>query len=102
MIVHFGKLTTHLRSHKGMGDLVILEIVIQGYQVQTYFLGNDINSSTRRQGWVHIHHTSVEAITGIRGHMVTWLQVIVAAIPVAERHQVPMLQHTALWYTRRA
>ena len=96
VIVYFSKLTPHLCGHEGVGDMVGLEVVVQGDQVQTDLLGNDMHRGTRSQGGIHIHHTGVEAVAGIGCHAVAGLQVIVTAIPVAERHQIPVLQHTPL------
>ena len=102
MIIHLGKLTTHLCGHEGMGDVVGFEIIVQGNQVEADFLGNDIDRSSRCQGGIHIHHTGIEAVAGVCRHVVFCLQVVVTAVPVAESHQIPMLQHTALRNTRRA
>ena len=102
MVVHFGKLATHLRGHKGMGDMVRLEIIVQSDKVQTNLLRNDIDRSTCRQRRIHIHHTGIKTIAGIGSHVVTRLQVIVAAIPVAEHHQIPVLEHHPLRHARRA
>ena len=100
MVVHLGKLASHLCGHEGVGNMVSLEIVVQGYQVEAYFLGDDIHRGTSGQGRIHIHHAGIEAVAGIGSHMVAGLQVVVAAIPVAEHHQVTMLQHATLGYSR--
>ena len=40
------KLVCHLCSHKSVGDTVLLEIVVQGYEVETQFLGDNMQLST--------------------------------------------------------
>ena len=37
-----GKLIAHLRRHKRVGDLLALEVVVQGHQVEADFLGDDV------------------------------------------------------------
>ena len=85
-----------------MGDVVLLEVVIQGHQVETQLLRHDVYTGTTGQGGVHIHHTGVEAITGIGGHAVLRLQTVETLVPVAEADEVAVSKLAALGYARRA
>ena len=48
-----GKLVGYLRRHEGVRDAVLLEIVVQGHQVEANVLGNDVqlcaNGQTAKQ-----------------------------------------------------
>ena len=89
----------YLCCHKGVGNLILLEIVVQGDEVQTQFLRNDIDRGTAGQRWIHIHHVSIESVAGVCCHMVSFLEVVVALIPVAETYQVSVLQLTTFGNT---
>ena len=91
-----GELITHLGGHERVGDAIGLEIVVQIRQVQAKIFRNDMHGGTRSKGRVHIHHTGVEAVARIGGNCVFGLQLVIALIPVAEGHEVAVLQLTAL------
>ena len=95
------KLTAHLCGHERMRDTLTFEIIVQGRKVQTDVFANDIDGSATSQCRVHIHHTGIKTVTGVCSHLVPRLQVIVAVAPVAEAHQIAVLQLTALRRTRR-
>ena len=97
-----GKLIGHLCGHEGVGDAFTLKIVVEGYQVEAHLFGDDIHRGTTGQGRIHVHHTGIEAIRGIRCHLVGRLQVIVAVIVMDEGHHIAVNQLTALRHTRRA
>ena len=95
------ELTAHLCGHERMGNTFTVEILVQVGQVETDVLANDIDCSATGQGGVHIHHTGIEAVAGVCGHLVAWLQSVVTMVPVAETYQVAMFQLTALRRTCR-
>ena len=97
-----GKLITHLRRHERMGDVVLLEVVVQRNKIQTQLLGDDIHRSAAGQCGIHIHHAGVEAIAGVCRHPVLGLEFVVALIPVAEADEVAVRQLTALGHAGRA
>ena len=96
------KLIAHLRGHKRMSNLVLFEVVIEGYEVETQFLGDDIYRSTTGQGRIQIHHTCVETVAGIGCHVMLRLQTVVTLIPMAEADQIAVCQLAALGHTRGA
>ena len=75
---------------------MIIEVIIQIWQIQADVLADDVNASAASKGWVEVHHASIEAVTGISRHAVVFRQSIVPLVPVAEGHQVAVLQLTAL------
>ena len=81
-----GKLVGHLCGHEGIGNLLALKVVVQCYQVQTQFLRNDIDRSTASQSRIHIEHAGVEAIRSVGCHLVGFLQVEIAMIPMDKSH----------------
>ena len=97
-----GKLVAHLCGHERVGDVVLLEVLVQGNQVEADLLGHDVNGGAAGEGGIHVHHAGIKAIAGIGGHPVLGLEVIVALIPVAEGHQVGMRQLAALGNARGA
>ena len=97
-----GKLVRHLSGHERVGDLVLLEIVVQGNKVQTQFLGHDMHAGAAGKCRVKVHRAGVEAVAGISRHLVLRLQAEAAVVPVAEGHHVAVYQLTALGNACRA
>ena len=97
-----GKLITHLRGHERMGDVVLLEIFVQGDKVEANLFGDDMDGGSASQGGIKVHHTGIEAIAGVGSHLVFGLQIVELLIPLAESHQVTMGELTALGDTRGA
>ena len=94
------KLIAHLRGHKRVGDLVLLEIVIEGNQVKTQLLRDDMQRSTTSQGWIHIHHTGIKSVAGVSSHLVFWFQTVEALVPMTETDDIAVHQLTTLGHTR--
>ena len=65
-VIH--KLASHLGSHKGMGNAILLEILVKTQQVETQLFRNDIDGGTRYQRSPQLLQTGIEAIAGIRTH----------------------------------
>ena len=93
------KLVSHLCRHKGDGDVLALEILIQGDKVQTNLFWDDIQRGTTCKCRIRVIHISIETIAGIGRNLVCLLQVVVAMIPVDESHQITMHQLTALGHS---
>ena len=56
MILDAGsKLVSHLCGHKRMGNMVLLEIVVQHNQLETQILGDDVQFGTYRQSSIYLH-----------------------------------------------
>ena len=81
-----------------MGYLVLLEVVVEGYEVETQFLGDDIYRGTTGQRRIHVHHAGIEAVAGVGCHIVFGFQTVIALIPMAECHQIAVLQLAPLRY----
>ena len=96
-----GKLVGHLRGHKGVGDMLLFDIVVQCHQVQTQFLWDDVDTGTTRKSWIHVIHTGVETVTGVGCHLIRRLEVVVAMVPVDKCHQVGVYELASLRHTRR-
>ena len=96
-----GKLESHLSGHKRVGDVLALEVVVQGYQVKAQLLGYDVYGGSTGQSGIEVHHAGIEAIAGIGRHVVLGLQCIVALIPVAEGNEVGMCQLATLRHACR-
>ena len=101
IVVVGSKLISDLRRHERVGDVVFLEVGVHLRQRQTNVVTDDIDTRTARQCRIEVHHTAVEAVTGIARHMVLSLQFEAPLIPVAECCQVVVLQLTTLGQTRR-
>ncbi len=84
-----------------MSNLVLLEVVVEGYKVETQLLGDDIYRSTAGQRRIQIHHTCVETIAGVGCHVMFRFQTVVTLIPMAEADEIAVHQLTALWHTCR-
>ena len=97
-----GKLVTHLCCHERVGDAVLLEVVVQGDEIQTQFLGHDIDRSAASQRGVHVHHVGVKTVAGIGCHLAVPIEVVHVVVPVAEGHEVAVCQLTTFGYTCRA
>ena len=79
--------------------MVLLEIIVQGHQVEPQFLWDDVDGCAASKGGIHVHHAGIETITGIGGHPVVGLKVIVALIPVAEGHEIGVGELASLGHT---
>ena len=79
-----------------------LKVVVEGDEVQTQLLGDDMHGGTTSQSRIQVHHTGIETVAGVGSHVVHWLQAVEALIPMAECHQVAMCQLAPLRYARRA
>ena len=97
-----GKLITHLCGHERVGDIVLFEIVVQSHEVETQFLGDDIDGSAASQCRIHIHHTCIETIAGVCRHPVLWFQLIKTLIPMTEGYKIAVSNLAALWHPGRA
>ena len=96
-----GKLISHLCRHKRVGDLLTLEVFVQGHEIETQLLWNEVKRSATGQCGVHIHHTGIETVAGIGSHLVAWLQVIETLVPMTEADKIAVHQLTPLGHTRR-
>ena len=96
-----GKLTAHLRGHERMCDALTFEVIVQVWKVQTDVITNDIESGTAGQRGVQIHHADIETVAGVCSHLVFGLHIPVAVAPVAEAHQIAVLQLAAFGRTSR-
>ena len=99
-VIH--KLASHLCSHKGVGNAILLEIVVKTQQVETHLFRNDIDGGTHYQRSPYLLQTSIETIAGIRTNSAVRLDVLCVVVHVTERHHVSMFQLATLGNTRRA
>ena len=90
-----GELAAHLGGHEGVGDALLVEVVVQVGQVQAYVVADNHYCGACCEGRIHIHHAGVKAVAGIGGHLVAWTQVVVVPVPMTEGHEVAMFQLTA-------
>ena len=97
-----GKLIAHLCRHKGMGDVLALQIFVERYQVQSQFLRNDKYGGTTRQWRIDTFLVYIETVAGIFSHIMLRLQVVILPVPVTVAHQIAMRQLTAFGYACRA
>ena len=95
------ELVADLRGHERMGDTFRLEIMIQVRQVQTDILADNIDGGTTRQRRVHIHHVRIEAVRSICRYLVSGMEIVVALVPMAERHEIAVLQLASFGHARR-
>ena len=102
IVVAGGKLVGHLCSHERMGDMIGLEVGIYLRQRQPDVVTYYIHAGTAGQRGVHVHHATVETITGIARHVMLSLEFKPTLIPMTERSQIAVLQLTALRQSRRA
>ena len=91
-----GELASHLRGHEGVGDVLLVEVVVQVGQVQAYVVADDNDGGACCEGRIHVHHAGVKAVAGIGGHLVAWTQVVVVPVPMTEGHEVAVLELAAL------
>ena len=97
MVLDVGReLVAHLCGDERMGDTLLVEVVVQVGQIQTYVIADDMNASTAGEGRVEVHHAGIETIAGIRRHAVGGRQPIMALIPMAESHKVAVFKLAAL------
>ena len=96
MVFHSGcKLSAHLRGHEAVGNSLLFKIPVQSHQIQADALIDDVDAGTGGQGRIQVHHICVKAIACIRSHPGFGLQAIIFAVPIAERSQIAVLQHTS-------
>ena len=95
------KLVAHLRSHERVGDAVLLKILVEGDEVQTQFLGHNIDGCSAGERRVRIHHVGVKAVAGIGRNLAPCLEVKHLMVPVAEGHKIGVGKLAALWHTCR-
>ena len=96
-----GKIKNNIVISDDITDIVFFEIVVESYQVETYFLGNDVQCRATCESWVHIHHASIKTVAGIGCNATLGLEVIVAMVPVTKRHKVGMCELAAFGHTSR-
>ena len=82
------KLIGHLCGHERIGNLMLLEILVQCHQIESHFLGNDMQFSTDGQGSVNLHGRGVETETGIGCYATFSRDVEVLLVHEAEGHPV--------------
>ena len=95
-----GKLEGHLRGHEGVGDAVLLEIVIQGHQVKTDFLRDDIELGTDGERAIDLLYRGVEAVAGVCGDFALRGDVVTSLMHVAESHHVAVLHLAPFGHAR--
>ena len=96
------KLSGNLRRHKGMGDAVLFEIVVQGNQIQTQVFWDDIDRSAHSERRPYLLQTSVESVAGIRSYPAGCIYLLVVTMHVTEGHHIPVFQLATLRNARRA
>ena len=97
-----GKLIAHLRGDEGVRDALLIEIVIQLGQVEPDVLTYYIYGGSARERGIHVHHRGVKAVAGVCRHTAVCREVVVSLVPMAECHQIAVLQHYALRHARGA
>ena len=89
------KLIADLGRHERMGDTFGFEIMIEIRQVESDILADDIDCCTASERRVHIHHVRIETVGSVRRHFVSGMEVIIAMVPMTERHKVAVLELAA-------
>ena len=91
-----GELVTDLRGHERVRYALGIEVTTELRQVQTQVFRHDIDRCTAGERRIQIHHTGIETKAGVGCHLVSGMQVVVAPVPMAERHEVAVLEHHTL------
>ena len=96
------KLIADLGRHERMGDTFGFEIMIEIRQVESDILADDIDCCTASERRVHVHHVRIETVRSVRRHFVSGMEVIIAMVPMTERHKVAVLELAAFGHARGA
>ena len=91
-----GELRGHLRGHHRMRDAVLLEILVQGEEVQPDLLRDDIQGRAGREGRGEVAHVGVETEAGVGGGMGDLRDVQGGVIVPGEDGDVPVAELHAL------
>ena len=79
-----------------MGDPILVEIAVDGPQVEADLVGQYVQLAPGAEYGVGVHHVGVEAEAGIGGASAVRRQAEPGDVPVDEVHQVAVTQHHAL------
>ena len=97
-----GELRGHLRGHHRMRDAVLLEVFVQGEEVQPDLLRDDIQGRAGRERRGEIAHVGVESETGVGRGMGILRDVQGCVIVPGEDRDVPVAELHALGDTGRS
>ncbi len=91
-----GELEADLRGHERVRDTFLVEVAVEVRQVQTHVFGDDIDGRAGSERRIEIHHVCIKTEGRVGSDLIAGVQVVVALVPMTERHEVAMLKHHAL------
>ena len=103
MTRHVGReLIADLGRHERMGDAFGIEVTTEFRQVQTQVFRHDIDGCSAGEGRIEVHHAGIKAEGRVCRYFMALMQVVVALIPMTERHEVAVLELDTFGHTGRA
>ena len=96
LAAHFHrKLSSHLCSHKGMGNAILFKITLKCNEIKTDFFRNNVKLCTVCNCTVNIHHGSIKSKGRISCYFGAVIYLVILFVPVAECSDISIFQHTS-------
>ena len=96
LAAHFHcKLSSHLCSHKGMGNAILFKITLKCNEIKTDFFRNNVKLCTVCNCTVNVHHGSIKTKGRISCYFGAVIYMVILFVPVAECSDISIFQHTA-------
>ena len=96
LAAHFHrKLSSHLCSHKGMGNAILFKITLKCNKIKTDFFRNNVKLCTVCNCTVNIHHGSIKSKGRISCYFGAVIYLVILFVPVAECSDISIFQHTS-------
>ena len=103
LAAHFHcKLSSHLCSHKGMGNAILFKITLKCNKIKTDFFRNNVKLCTVCNCTVNIHHGSIKTKGRISCYFGAVIYMVILFVPVAECSDISIFQHTAFGHASGA
>ena len=96
LAAHFHcKLSSHLCSHKGMGNAILFKITLKCNEIKADFFRNNVKLCTVCNCTVNVHHGSIKTKGRISCYFGAVIYLVILFVPVAECSDISIFQHTA-------
>ena len=99
LAAHFHcKLSSHLCSHKGMGNAILFKITLKCNEIKADFFRNNVKLCTVCNCTVNVHHGSIKTKGRISCYFGAVIYLVILFVPVAECSDISIFQHTPFGY----
>ncbi len=95
------ELRRHLGGHEAVGDVLVLNILVESFQIKTDVVAHDADGRARFDTAPEVHLECIKTVSGVRSVLALRSQADGLHMKIQECQDVRFAQHDALWNTCR-